>query len=49
MLTADIDRMLDEWALAWSSSMNNDPERVLALFADDGMYEDVYFRRSRAR
>jgi steroid delta-isomerase-like uncharacterized protein len=41
MLTADIDRMLDEWAFAWSSSINNDPERVLALFADDGMYEDV--------
>jgi steroid delta-isomerase-like uncharacterized protein len=41
MLTTDIDRLLDEWALAWSSSANTDPERVLALFADDGMYEDV--------
>ena len=41
MLTADIERMLDEWAIAWSSSANNDPERVLALFADDGIYEDV--------
>jgi steroid delta-isomerase-like uncharacterized protein len=41
MLTADIERMLDEWAIAWSSSANTDPERVLALFADDGMYEDV--------
>ena len=41
MLTADIDRLLDEWAIAWSSSANTDPERVLALFADDGMYEDV--------
>src|SRR5258708_26944253 len=41
MLTADIERMLDEWAMAWSSSANNDPERVLALFADDGMYEDA--------
>jgi hypothetical protein len=41
MLTADIERMLDEWATAWSSSVNNDPERVLALFADDGMYEDA--------
>ena len=41
MLTTDIERMLDEWAIAWSSSANNDPERVLALFADDGMYEDV--------
>src|SRR5258708_31714035 len=33
--------MLDEWAIAWSSSANTDPERVLALFADDGIYEDV--------
>ena len=41
MLTADIERMLDEWAMAWSSSMNNDPQRVLDLFADDGMYEDA--------
>jgi steroid delta-isomerase-like uncharacterized protein len=41
MLTADIERMLDEWATAWSSSVNNDPERVLALFADDSVYEDV--------
>jgi steroid delta-isomerase-like uncharacterized protein len=41
MLTTDIERMLDEWAIAWSSSANNDPERVLALFTDDGMYEDV--------
>lgn len=41
MMTADIASMIDEWAIAWSSSANNDPERVLALFADDGMYEDV--------
>ena len=41
MLTADIASMIDEWAIAWSSSANNDPERVLALFAGDGMYEDV--------
>jgi steroid delta-isomerase-like uncharacterized protein len=41
MLTADIERMLDEWAIAWSSSANTDPDLVLALFADDGMYEDV--------
>jgi uncharacterized protein (TIGR02246 family) len=41
MLTTDIDRLLDEWAIAWSSSANTDPDRVLALFADDGMYEDV--------
>jgi SnoaL-like domain len=41
MATADLDRLLDEWAIAWSSSDNNDPARLLALFADDGMYEDV--------
>jgi SnoaL-like domain len=41
MATADLERMLDEWAIAWSSSANTDPERVLALFADDGRYEDV--------
>ena len=41
MLTADIASMIDEWAIAWSSSANNDPERLLALFAGDGMYEDV--------
>ena len=41
MVTAEVERMLDEWAIAWSSSANTDPERVLALFADDGMYEDV--------
>ena len=33
MATADVERLLDEWALAWSSAEQNDPERVLALFA----------------
>jgi len=41
MPTADVDRLLDEWAMAWSSSENHDPERVLALFADDCVFEDV--------
>jgi steroid delta-isomerase-like uncharacterized protein len=41
VLTADIAGVIDEWAIAWSSSANNDPERVLALFAGDGMYEDA--------
>jgi steroid delta-isomerase-like uncharacterized protein len=35
--------MLDDWAVAWSSSDTNDPERVLALFADDCVFEDVTF------
>jgi hypothetical protein len=41
MATAELDRPLDEWAIAWSSNDNDEPERVLALFADDGVYEDV--------
>jgi steroid delta-isomerase-like uncharacterized protein len=43
MATADVERMLDEWAIAWSSAESNDPERVLALFADDCVFEDVTF------
>jgi len=34
MATTDLERMLDEWAMAWSSAEKNEPERVLALFAD---------------
>jgi steroid delta-isomerase-like uncharacterized protein len=41
MATSDLERMLDEWAMAWSSIDNKDPERLLALFADDCVYEDV--------
>jgi|SRR5882724_12168530 len=40
MPTSDSERMLDDWAMAWTS---NDPERVLALFADDCVFEDVTF------
>jgi steroid delta-isomerase-like uncharacterized protein len=43
MATSDLDRMLDDWAMAWSSAENNDPERVLALFANDCVFEDVTF------
>ena len=43
MATADVEGMLDEWALAWSSSENNDPEKLFALFADDCVFEDVTF------
>ena len=43
MATADVEGMFDEWALAWSSSENKDPERLLALFADDCVFEDVTF------
>jgi steroid delta-isomerase-like uncharacterized protein len=34
------DRILDEWATAWSAP-SHDIERVLALFTDDCLYEDV--------
>ncbi len=43
MATADVERLLEEWAIAWSSNENTDPERVLALFADDCVFEDVTF------
>jgi steroid delta-isomerase-like uncharacterized protein len=40
MAISDLERVLDEWATAWSS---HEPERVLALFTDDCVYEDVTF------
>ena len=40
MTTSDTERMLEAWAIAWSS---HDPEKVLALFIDDCVYEDVTF------
>jgi steroid delta-isomerase-like uncharacterized protein len=43
MATSDLERLLDDWATAWSSNDSNDPERVLALFADDCVFEDVTF------
>jgi hypothetical protein len=48
MATAELERLLDEWAPAWSSAEQNDPERVLALFADDYVFEDVSVVRGRA-
>jgi steroid delta-isomerase-like uncharacterized protein len=35
-----MEKILDDWATAWSS---HDPERVIALFTDDWVYEDVTF------
>jgi len=40
MATSDLERMFDDWAMAWSS---NNPELILALFADDCVFEDVTF------
>jgi chromate reductase len=41
MATPDVERLLDDWAIAWSSKDGKDPERVLALFVDDCVFEDV--------
>jgi len=43
MATSDLERVLDDWAMAWSSGLSNDPEpeTVLALFADDCYFEDI--------
>src|SRR5260370_29979162 len=43
MAKSELERMLDEWAIAWSSSESSDPGRVLTLFADDCVFEDVTF------
>lgn len=43
MATSELERMLDDWAMAWSSNDSYDPERVLALFVDDCVFEDVTF------
>jgi steroid delta-isomerase-like uncharacterized protein len=43
MAASDLERMIDDWAIAWSSNDSNDPERVLALFVDDCVFEDVTF------
>jgi ketosteroid isomerase-like protein len=43
MATSGLERVLDDWAIAWSSNGSSDPERVLALFADDCVFEDVTF------
>src|SRR5882724_9243747 len=44
MAAVDLERMFDAWATAWSSNDSaKDPERVLALFVDDCVFEDVTF------
>lgn len=39
-MTSDFERLFGDWTTAWTS---NDPEQVLALFTDDGVFEDVTF------
>ena len=43
MATPDVERLLDDWAIAWSSKEANDPELVLALFVDVCVFEDNTF------
>ncbi len=38
MATSDLERMFDDWALAWSSGSTNDPELVLALFTNAALF-----------
>ena len=40
-MTSDLEKLSSEWARAWSFS--NDSERLLALFTDDCIFEDVTF------
>lgn len=40
MATADLESLLESWAAAWSSHQT---EKLLALFTDDCIYEDVIF------
>jgi ketosteroid isomerase-like protein len=40
MAVFDVDRLLANWATAWSSC---DPNKVLELVTDDCVYEDVTF------
>jgi steroid delta-isomerase-like uncharacterized protein len=37
----NLDRMFDDLALAWASTDSDGPERVLAHFVDDCVFEDV--------
>ncbi len=39
MATSDLERLLENWAAAWSSPTNM--EKLVSLFTDDCVYEDV--------
>jgi steroid delta-isomerase-like uncharacterized protein len=39
----DLEQTLEDLARAWSSTDSHGPERVLAFFADDCVFEDVTF------
>jgi steroid delta-isomerase-like uncharacterized protein len=38
MTTTNLTKLIEDWALAWSS---NTPEKLLSLFTDDCVYEDL--------
>jgi len=40
MVTSDVARVLDDWAAAW---LAHDTEKILSLYTDDCVYEDVTF------
>lgn len=40
MASSDLERLLEGWAAGWSS---HETEKLLALFTDDCVYEDVTF------
>jgi predicted dinucleotide-binding enzyme len=46
--TSDLERMLDDWAIAWSSNDTSDPERVLALLPTT-VFSRTFLRRGRSR
>src|SRR5260221_5249508 len=43
MAGSEPERIISDWATAWSPRTSGDRERVLALFADDCVFEDVTF------
>jgi hypothetical protein len=43
MASAELQRIADDWATAWSCTDSGDPENVLALFTEECVFEDVTF------
>jgi steroid delta-isomerase-like uncharacterized protein len=41
MTTVELEGLLNEWAVAWSSADSSDPKRVLDLYVDDLVFEDA--------
>jgi steroid delta-isomerase-like uncharacterized protein len=39
MATSDLEKLIEDWALAWSSP--NTQEKLVSLFTDDCLYEDL--------